>query len=272
MQNILIGIKRFFKNKNTVTIIAVLVSLALLYVAYDWRITKATNPTSVVYAKSTIGPRTLITKDMVSTKKVPGELVEGIYQLSKDVVGKYVLSNAVIPKNGLFYKDYLGTWDDVSDSIQTFIEPGHTLFYLEVSKDSTYGNSIFPGNYIDLYFKSSNVTESPYNNKLVIGKFIESIKVLAVTDSSGHNVFETASNPGSPRYLIFSVDEELHLLLRKTNYAFPDSLFAVPRNKDYSLNPKPTKIVNSQIQSIILNKTYNIAEEDLDGTGGENND
>ena len=75
MGNILVGIKKFFKNKNTVTIIAILVSLGILYWAYSYRIKKATEPQNVPYATKEIGPRTLITNEMVGIKKVPGGAV-----------------------------------------------------------------------------------------------------------------------------------------------------------------------------------------------------
>ena len=77
MGSILIGIKRFFKNKNTVTIIAILAALGILYGAYYFRIKKATDPVSVPYATREIGPRTLITADMIGIKKVPGGIVKG---------------------------------------------------------------------------------------------------------------------------------------------------------------------------------------------------
>jgi Flp pilus assembly protein CpaB len=64
----------------------------------------------------------------------------------------------------------------------------------------TYGNSIFPGNYIDLYYK---IVEDG-SGKITIGKFIESIRVLAVTDGNGENIFETKDTPNSPKYLIFN--------------------------------------------------------------------
>ena len=271
MQNILIGVKRFFKNKNTVTIIGVIVCLGILYFVYDMRIKRATNPTTVAYAKVVIGPRTYITSDMVSTKKVPGELAEGIYTLPSQVIGKYVMNDAVIPINGLFYQDYIGTWDQISDTIYDSIENDHTIFALEVTKNNTYGNSIYPGNYIDLYYKQ----DLNSGGNIVIGKFIEGIKVLAVTDGNGRNVFETAGNPGNPKYIIFSVDEEMHLLLKKTKYVADiknGDLFPVPRNKDYSTNNKNVKpkVVNSEIKTMILDATYDVPLVNLDGNGGVN--
>ena len=66
MSNIWVGIKRFFKNKNTVTILAVVVSLVIIYFAYNARIKKATEPQSVPYAVKNIEPRTKITEEILN--------------------------------------------------------------------------------------------------------------------------------------------------------------------------------------------------------------
>ncbi len=50
MGSVLIAIKRFLKNRNTVTILAIIASLGVLYAAYHFRIKKATDPVNVAYA------------------------------------------------------------------------------------------------------------------------------------------------------------------------------------------------------------------------------
>ena len=141
-------------------------------------------------------------------------------------------------------------------SLTENIPDGNTIVSLPVTTETTYGNSIFPGNYIDLYYVGT------YNGKTLIGKFIESIKVLSVTDSAGNNVFEQSSNVPSPSYLIFSVPEDMHLLLKKALY-LNGTIFPVPRNAEYSKNPKATVISSTQIQQIILSQTVNVSEKDL---------
>ena len=66
MRSILVGVKRFLTNKNTITILAIVGSLVLLYWAYNKRIEDATSPKPVVVAISEIGPRTLITSDLIT--------------------------------------------------------------------------------------------------------------------------------------------------------------------------------------------------------------
>ena len=83
MNSLIVGVKKFFKNKNTVTIIGLVVALGFLYFAYNWRIERRTQPVVVPYATLPIGPRTYITDEMVSTKKVPGGIVTGEVILNK---------------------------------------------------------------------------------------------------------------------------------------------------------------------------------------------
>lgn len=271
MNNIIVGVKKFFKNKNTVTILALIVSLGLLYYVYTWRINKATQPVVVPYAINAIGPRTYITEDLLSTKKVPGGVVTGEVMLNRtEIIGKYVNKDAVVPQNGLFYKSAVVTWEEISDTIYSDILEGHTIFTLEVNKNTTYGNSIYPGNYIDLYFETRESATNNSKDRLVIGKFIESIRVLGVTDSSGNNVFETNGNPASPKYLVFSVNDEYYELLKKAIYVFgKDSIYPVPRNASYSENPKETSIANSYLHDYILNRSYTPVSVD-NNNGGVN--
>ena len=270
MGNIMIGIKRFFKNKNTVTIFAILISLGILYWAYDYRIKKATEPVNVPYAVREIGPRTLITADMVSTRKVPGGVVSKNVLMSVDnIVGKYVLNTAVVPKNGLFYDNMVVEWEELPSSEFEDIRDGETVYALQVDSETTFGNSIYPNNYIDLYYQTTRVVKG--QSVVWMGKFIESIRVLSVTDDQGKNVFETAGAPGSPSYLLFSVPDEYWRLLKYAERS-GGTIFPVQRNADYSNNPKLTGLASSEIQQYI--QSFAVSDDVLNikdkKTGGNN--
>ncbi len=260
MSNILYGIKRFIKNKNTVTIIAIVASLVIIYFAYNARIKKATEPQLVPYALQDLAPRTLITSEMVGTRKVPGSVITPNVITSKNsIIGMYVSNKVQIPKDSLFYRNTLLTWDELPSSLYENIPEGNTIVALPVSSETTYGNSIFEGNYIDLYYSGRDT-----DGKILVGKFIESIKVLAVTDSAFNNIFEKSSDVAQPAYLVFSVPEEMHLLLRKALY-LNGNIYPVPRNAEYSKNPKNTRISSSYIENLILNQTVNVTSKDLSG-------
>ena len=160
MGNLSVGIKKFLANKNTVTILGVVAAVCVLYFGYNSKVNKAINPIEVPYAKETISPGTQITADMIGTKRVSSETIsDGMsYTSRSDVIDKYANADSVIPEGSLFYKRSIVTKDQLPDSIIYDYPSGYVLYYLSVNTETTYGNSIAPGNYIDLYLKAQEET------------------------------------------------------------------------------------------------------------------
>ncbi len=258
MNKIKVVLKKFFKNKNTVTILCVVLGLVILYFGYSYRIKQATNPISIPYAKVEIQPRTLITEDMVGLMDVPKTMINSATIRSvKDIVGKYANYNTMIPQGSVFYNSTVVSWSEMPDSAFADIPDGYTVVSLSVNTETTYGNSIFPGNYIDLYYAATDST-----GKLLLGKLIESIEVLAVKDANGKHVFENSSNLTAPSALIFAVPEKLHLLLRKASY-LSGQIIPVPRNASYTAEAGSTVVSSEYIENFILSQTVVIPDEQL---------
>ena len=97
MGNTTNGLKKFLQNKNTVTVIGVVLAVLVLYVGYNMRVKSAVNPITVPYAKETIKGGTQITQDKVGTysdKRILGKLVENVKVLAvKDASGQAVFAN-----------------------------------------------------------------------------------------------------------------------------------------------------------------------------------
>lgn len=258
MKNLSITIKRFISNKNTVTILCTIAAILVLWVGYNMRVKSATTPVKVPYAKVEIQPRTLITESMIGYMEVPQSMVStNVIRVNSEIIGKYSNYNTLIPQGSMFYKSALAEWKDMPDSAFADIPDGYTVVSLSVNYDTTFGNSIFPGNYIDLYFRSSE------GGLVLFGKFIESIKVLAVKDSSGQNVFENSENLGTPAALLFAVPEDLHLLLRKATYIGAE-IVPVPRNSSYCADGQcDTEVSSEYIKEFIIAKTVIIPDEKL---------
>lgn len=228
MNNLLESIKRVFQNKNTVTIIGVIVILVLLYIGYSTQINRAVNPVSVPVATQTIQPRTEITSDMVKQVDMPNISVEeNVVRTKAAVVGKYSNINSVIPAGSMFYKEMLITKDDLPDAAFIKLKSGEVPYNFRVNMESTYGNSIFPGNKIDIYMKVGNGT----NEKIMIGKLLENIEVLALKDSSGKAVFESTSENRTPSMMIFGLKQAYYNLLKKASYmgSLGVELYPVPQ-------------------------------------------
>ncbi|MEG2321927.1 MAG: RcpC/CpaB family pilus assembly protein [Bacilli bacterium] len=226
MNNILVSIKKFFANKNTVTVIGIIIILGLLYWGYNSTIKKQTQPIRVPVATKTIQPRTLITDDMITYINIPAAAIsKNVSRAASAVVGKYADVNTVIPAGSMFYTDVLVKKEELPDSAFTAVKDGERPYALSVTTDNTYGNSIFPGNVIDIYMKATDE-----NGQVMLGRLLGKIEVLAVKDSAGNNVFEDTSTTRTPATILYGVPEDVYILLKKAEYlkSFGVELFPVP--------------------------------------------
>lgn len=224
-------LKQILSNKNTVTFIGIILIALVLYGFYKWNLNKLTSPIRVPYANQTINPRTKITSDMISYLEIPSTSIKGnVITNSNDLINKYTNVNASVPAGSLFYQSQIVKQEELPDSFLINIQDGYIPYNFSVDTKSTYGNSIYPGNYVDIYFKGVQ------DGKLMVGKLLENVKVLAVKDSSGRHVFETSDSDRVPSQIIFAVTPEIHLLLRKAEYITGVNIIIVPNNTSLKLD------------------------------------
>ena len=216
MNNLVMSLKKFVSNKNTVTIIGVVLCIIILYVGYNTRIKKQVTLVRLPYAVETIQPRTLITADMVEYMEVPIQFLteqSEYYRSAEDVVGKYSNYNTLISAGSLFYTDLVTVESALPNSAFMDITEGDTPINFKVNMDSTYANSMMPKDYINIYLKGM-----ADDGTIMFGKFISNVEILAVKDSSGRHVFESTVEARTPAYMLFALPEEFHLLFRKALY------------------------------------------------------
>ncbi len=252
------NIKRFFSNKNTVTFLMVIVAIVIVYFAYNYLVNRAVSPVSLPYSETLIKAGTEITNDMVGTVRISGTFVtgsgEGLVQSRGQILQKYVSKGYQIPAHSFFYREALSSEEEAQKTSFEDMPDGYSPFQLEVDFHSTYGCSIMPGNYIDLYFSAQDD-----DRKVIFDIFIKSIQVLEVVDKDGYDVFTHTDDDDEPepKYMRFAVPTEYMELLNKalliTSYNI--EIIPVPRNAGYSENPGNTEIVNEAIENFILSQT-----------------
>ena len=258
-------LKRFISNKNTVTFLLVLVLIVIVYFAYNYLVNKAISPVTIPYATTLIKEKTEITSAMIGTIQISGTFVtssgEGLLQSRGQILEKYVAEGYQIPANSFFYSEAVVEEDEVNKTTFDDIPDGYTVFQLPVDFHSTYGCSIMPGNYIDLYFKA---TDDTTDKNIIFGLFIKSIEVREVVDADGYDVFTTTEEDDEPqpKYMYFAVPEYYFELLRKAMLITTNDIeiIPVPRNAGYSENPEETTIASESIENFILSKTVYITD------------
>ena len=143
-------------------------------------------PIKIPVANVDIQPRTLITADMISYTEVLPSTLKGKYILNANlIINKYSNYNTIIPAGSMFYSDAVINERDLPDSAFGAIPEGYTVVSFPVTMASTYGNSMYPGNYINLYFKAINED----TKKLVFGKLISNIEEGLVFSSEGDTIW-----------------------------------------------------------------------------------
>ncbi len=267
MNNFIIGVKRFFTNKNTVTILGVIVIICIIYFGYNAQIKSATSPVQIPVASQTIQPRTLITQSMIKTISVPRVAVsDNVIKASGKIVGKYAAINTVIPAGSMFYNETVVSADNMPDALFTNIKEGEVPYNFPVTTATTYGNAIVPDSYIDIYMKAVD------NGEVMVGKLLENVRVLAVKDGSGNNVFENSSTNRTPAYLYFGVTDDIHILLRKASYLSNKSvvLFPVPHGTTIDEEELTTEVSTQYLRDFINANTIVIDETPVEDVNDPN--
>ena len=230
MGNLTNGIKKFMQNKNTVTVLGVILAIVVLYFAYTMRINSAIHPIIVPYATAQISSGTQITESMVSTREVPPAMVDREVIVNKgEIIDKYSAADTIIPKGSLFYKRAVVEKEQLPANIILDYPKGYSLYNMPVTMFETYGNNVYPGNYIDITLIAKNRLSEDQVSKIsteedmlkaeqtLTEKILKNVKVLSVTDSAGQAVFQNMDEKRTPAMIVFAVPQEIWDLLVKAS-------------------------------------------------------
>lgn len=253
------NIKKITSNKNTVTVLGIVLMIFVIYVGYTMRVNDAIATINVPYASDQISPGTQITEESIGMRSVPKSLLKGkVITNYNNVIGKYSSANTVIPEGSLFYESTVVEKEQVPTNVILEYPSGYVLYNMSVDTNTTYGNSIYPGNYIDIYLKAStkiypNSQTTSEDDKVMLGKLLENVKVLAVKDSSGQAVFADLDNQKEPAMIVFAVPEEYYILLKKSEYlnTYESTLIPVPTNESLKDEPGELNLSSKDVRDWI---------------------
>ena len=262
MNNLSSSMKKFLGNKNTVTILGVVLCIVILFIGYNYRINQKVSLQKVPYANQTIQPKTEITNSMISYMSVPSSFLIGDFYDSADlIVGKYSNYNTMIANGSLFYKELVVDSKYIPDEMFGNVEEGYTIINYNVDMDSTYANSMMPDDYINIYFKALDDDDN-----IMFGKFLSNVRILSVKDSNGQNVFESTEEARTPAYMMFALPEDMHLLFRKAMYLaneFNVELILVPNTVTLSDEEADVFVSSKDIQDFINDKTNMVSVDEI---------
>ena len=274
MNNLSMKIKKALSNKNVVTVLGFILIGVILIVAYNARLKSATTLVKVPYALVTIEPQTKIQPDMIGYVEVARHTItESYYTNSNLIIGKYTNLESTIYEGSFFYKAAIAEGDTLPTAPVLNIPEGETLSKINVNMESSYFNTLVPGDYFDLYVRTIGILpdEKKGKNEIIVGKLFEKIKILAVKSDDGKNVF-SGNETRTPASVLFSLPEELYLLKIKAEYfskldgVEPIEFIIVPRGQKYVAQEGETivpTITSDQLEEYINDKTKEIEVNEI---------
>lgn len=249
--------KKLINNKNLVSFLLLVVLIGILFFFYSRRVNDSINPITVPYAKTQIASGIQITDKMVGTTQIPPSmLTDDVYRAVSDVVGKYSNADTIIPRGSLFFNRNVVEKEELPANIILDLKEGYVLYNLEVNTKKAYGNSIYPGNYIDIYLKArtkeiAGVTTE--QKRVLLDRLLKNVKVIAVKDDKGKPVFKDLDENREPAMVIFALPEDYYKMLKKAEYlrTYDSELIPVPTNESLKDEPGELAIGSKTLESWI---------------------
>jgi len=258
--------KKNVMSKELVTILGVIAIVAILYFTYNYQLNKNLElQTSIPIANGKILPGTRITSENIKYIEVPASTLNEIKAITnaQDIIDKYVNYDTMIPENSFFYSEILSATDTAPNSRFKDLLENDAAIMIDVDLQKTYGNSIMPGDVVDIY-ADATVPNKKGEIEYIAGPLVTGAKVLAVIDGSGNDVFANHENKLTPAYFIFTLDSDIIKLIRKaqklsvSTYAM--SLYPVIDGKSYKSDGTSTLVNESQITELIKQATIDIKD------------
>ena len=257
------GLNKFLKNKNTVTVLGIIVIVFLLFIGFNTTIQTTVNPISVPVAKQKILPETQITQDMVEYASVSKIVLrDNVIRSLNNIIGKYTNINVTIPAGSMFYTEWLVNSEDLPGNWLKKIKfsEGEEAYYYKVDTESTYGNSILPDSYVDIHVLTTDEKQNA-----MYGKLFRNIKVLAVHDSNGNNVFADPENKKKPSNIIFVLSHDNYNLLKRAEYLkeLSDIKLIITPQGENSSGEKAEFVSSATLRDYIDKQTKSVSDEKL---------
>ena len=251
------SIVRFLKNKNTVTVLGVIAIIAILWGGYYIQLQRTVKPVSVPVAAQTIQPRTQITADMIKYVDVPKAYIsDNAITNTQALIDMYANYNTMIPAGSMFYKEAVVSEQAMPNYVQKLIKEGEIGVAYKISPaENTIDWGIMPGNKIDLYMRVKSDEGS-----VMLGKILENVEILAVTDDQGNNVYEVSDGTRTPDKLVFGVKEDIFLLLIRANYLDVE-IFPIQHGAWVDDSEATTKLTTQELIDYIKARTVQLSTD-----------
>lgn len=205
---------------------AILVCNGLLF---DVAVKNSVDYIEIPVAAVLITPRTKISESHIRMERVPSAMVsDSIHKSIDDIVDLWVKYSVTLAPGSFFYHEYVEVAENVGDHPQLMLEHGQGVASLAVDLLTSAGNTLLPGQYVDIVFTSKDKRKP-----IVSDVIFRSVRVLAVKDRNGLDMSDPKSQKipavallalnqqDIPLFLHAQIFGDIDLIIRLTNDFHP---------------------------------------------------
>lgn len=139
---------------------------------------------SVYISSMPILPRTEITEEMITTITVPSAYLNENTVLNKDeIIGKWTDLQGLIPMGSMFYKSMLYDMKELPDMPSLMLKDGQAVYSMTTDLVKCAGNSLVPGQKIDIYCMVEIQRNHP-----IVDLLISNVRILSLKDRNGEDL------------------------------------------------------------------------------------
>jgi len=197
-------IKNFFKKNSFLVVFIIALVIAISnYLIYPVFISKDLKLIDVPVAKETIKEGSLITDEDITFVQISEELLPSGIVISKDyLIGKYIMQNNAVPKNGFFYLEVLTDKEEILGGIFKELNDGEFSYTQEISSLYDQNENLKVGQLVDIFFDCEYQKidrDNPNNteeNAVVYGLLKENARIVGLVDN------------GDTRYVTYALKED----------------------------------------------------------------
>lgn len=187
-------LKKQTKRKVTAATLSLAV-VGSMYAYNAYAVETAVNPTKVALVRMDIQPHTKITEKMIFEREVPANAIPPNAFITKEqIVGKYTTEGFGISENSFFLKNNVKSKNELPDAAILSLEKGEVAFPLLVDLETSSGNSIVPGTFVDLYFLNMEGSQGELmtdknEQSVLFGGLFPQVRVTSVKDGETNDAF-----------------------------------------------------------------------------------
>lgn len=195
------------KNKAAVTLFLIFGLCLSAFLGYNMTIQSATETIKIPVTTAFLESGSVVKNEDIAYVRIPKNLAQGEYYVSDEMLGKIVRGGSSLAKGSFFYTELLEA-PEVMKNISTYqLSDGEVALPIEVNMETSYNNAIREGHIVDLYFSGTGVENENEKEKVVYGKLVNNVRVLAVYDKNGTSLSRQEAMDAATMIVALSTDD-----------------------------------------------------------------